>query len=200
MQTKKFLSVIGLGAMFVAFTLTSGARDTETQIKAREALRQKMAELNAPPPTAPKPAAPEPPPAPAKPAEPAAPAPPPARPQAVVPAAALTPAVAIPSSTIFEPVPEAVEDAKTSRAREALRQEMAALQNTPGVAAKPTRHGRAASYTAPVVSTPLVMEAPLPPLSGSKTARLAELLQRYNADQITPKEYHTQRAAILAEP
>jgi hypothetical protein len=44
------------------------------------------------------------------------------------------------------------------------------------------------------------MEVPLSPLTGTKTARLAELLIRYEADQITPKEYHTQRAAIVAEP
>jgi hypothetical protein len=44
------------------------------------------------------------------------------------------------------------------------------------------------------------LEAPPSSLSASKETRLAELLQRYKADQITPQEYHTQRAAILAEP
>ena len=29
---------------------------------------------------------------------------------------------------------------------------------------------------------------------------LAELLKRYKADEITPEEYHQQRAKILAEP
>jgi hypothetical protein len=228
MQTKTFLFVIGLGAMFVASTLTSGARDTEEQIKAREALRKKMSELDgaaATPPAAPAPAA-----APAKPAKPAAPA---APPQTIVPAAA--PAAIShgnaqfgpvpdavedanasqlrealrqqmagfepgPEGALFSPVPDAVQDPNASQAREALRQQMALQQRSPGIGRQPTRYGRATGYTPPVTPAPLVMEAPLPPLSGSKTARLAELLQRYNADQITPKEYHTQRAAILAEP
>ena len=41
--------------------------------------------------------------------------------------------------------------------------------------------------------------APVPaPLS--KDQRLADLLQQYEANQITPEQYHTQRAAIIAEP
>jgi hypothetical protein len=42
--------------------------------------------------------------------------------------------------------------------------------------------------------------APPLPISASKDDRLKELLQKYQADQITPEEYHQQRAAILAEP
>ena len=30
--------------------------------------------------------------------------------------------------------------------------------------------------------------------------RLQELLRKYRADQVTPEEYHQQRAKILAEP
>jgi hypothetical protein len=37
-------------------------------------------------------------------------------------------------------------------------------------------------------------------ISLSKEQRLADLLQRYRADQITPLEYHTERAKIIAEP
>ncbi len=44
------------------------------------------------------------------------------------------------------------------------------------------------------------MAAPPSSLSGSKEARLAELLELYRADKITPQEYHTQRAKIIAEP
>jgi FKBP-type peptidyl-prolyl cis-trans isomerase (trigger factor) len=44
------------------------------------------------------------------------------------------------------------------------------------------------------------LEAPASPISASKEARLAELLTQYKADQITPEQYHTQRAKILAEP
>lgn len=43
--------------------------------------------------------------------------------------------------------------------------------------------------------------APPPlPISASKADRLAALLRKYQADQVTPQEYHQQRAAILAEP
>ncbi|HEY3853648.1 MAG TPA: hypothetical protein VGO67_04560 [Verrucomicrobiae bacterium] len=38
------------------------------------------------------------------------------------------------------------------------------------------------------------------PPAGSKEAKLADLLRRYNADEITPFEYHTERAKIIAEP
>ncbi len=237
MQTTKLLFVLGLGATLVAFALTSGAGDTPAQIKAREALRQKMAELEGSPASPPKPAAAQPPPAPVAPAKPATPPPPAAVPVAATqkkapvvaavpaPVIAAVPAATAPSSSIFGPVPDAVENENTARARAALRQqmailefgpvpdavenantararaamraEMAHLQSTPAVPMKP---GRSTVSTALIASTPLVMEVPPDPLSGSKAARMAELLQLYKADQITPKEYHTQRAAIIAEP
>lgn len=34
----------------------------------------------------------------------------------------------------------------------------------------------------------------------SKEARLDELLRKYRADEITPREYHMERAKIIAEP
>jgi hypothetical protein len=34
----------------------------------------------------------------------------------------------------------------------------------------------------------------------TKAERLAELLQAYKADKITPFEYHSERAKILADP
>jgi hypothetical protein len=42
--------------------------------------------------------------------------------------------------------------------------------------------------------------APPLPINAAKADRLAALLGKYQADQISPEEYHTQRAAILAEP
>ncbi len=45
----------------------------------------------------------------------------------------------------------------------------------------------------PIVPPPL-------PISATKEERLNALLEKYKADQITPDEYHLQRAAILAEP
>jgi hypothetical protein len=38
------------------------------------------------------------------------------------------------------------------------------------------------------------------PVAGSKEQRLQALLQQYQADKISPEEYHSQRAKILAEP
>jgi hypothetical protein len=42
--------------------------------------------------------------------------------------------------------------------------------------------------------------APALPIAASKEQRLQQLLSQYKADQITPQQYHEQRAAILAEP
>jgi hypothetical protein len=42
--------------------------------------------------------------------------------------------------------------------------------------------------------------APALPIPASKEARLQALLAKYQADQISPADYHKQRAAILAEP
>lgn len=205
MQTRKVLFVIGLVATLAALAQTSIAKDTPEQIKAREALRQKMAELDAAatPPTPAPVVAPTPPVAPvAAPAKkaPVAPVAPVAPAPVPPPPPAPTPTTAAPGSPIFGPVPEAVEDAKTAQLREAVRREMAALQTSPTVERQPVKSGRAPVFAAPPELTPPTMEVPLSPLTGSKATRMAELLQRYNADQISPKDYHTQRAAILAEP
>ena len=42
--------------------------------------------------------------------------------------------------------------------------------------------------------------APALPISITKEEQLQALLEKYKTDQITPMEYHKQRAAILAEP
>jgi hypothetical protein len=44
-----------------------------------------------------------------------------------------------------------------------------------------------------------------PPTTSAKVAttkdeKLAELLRKYKADELSPREYHEQRAKILAEP
>ena len=44
------------------------------------------------------------------------------------------------------------------------------------------------------------LAAPALPISATKVERLQALLAKYKADQLTPEEYHQQRAAILAEP
>ena len=44
------------------------------------------------------------------------------------------------------------------------------------------------------------IQAPPLPYSADKQAQLDALLVKYQADQISPEEYHKQRAAILAQP
>jgi hypothetical protein len=46
---------------------------------------------------------------------------------------------------------------------------------------------------APILAPPL-------PISAAKEQQLDALLAQYQADQISPEQYHTQRAAILAQP
>lgn len=44
------------------------------------------------------------------------------------------------------------------------------------------------------------LESPPLPISADKQQRLADLLQKYKADELTPEQYHQARAKILAEP
>jgi hypothetical protein len=44
------------------------------------------------------------------------------------------------------------------------------------------------------------LQRPESPLSPAKEQQLQELLRKYRADQITPEQYHAERARILAEP
>ena len=60
-----------------------------------------------------------------------------------------------------------------------------------------------ATTTAPVVKKGIMVkpiEGPPLPISADKDQRLQELLKRYKADQLTPEQYQTERAKILAEP
>jgi hypothetical protein len=58
--------------------------------------------------------------------------------------------------------------------------------------ATPNQFGNEPGF-APIVAPPL-------PISAAKQQQLAALLAQYEADQISPEEYHKQRAAILAGP
>jgi hypothetical protein len=100
----------------------------------------------------------------------------------------------------FGPVPSAVANANARQLQTALQQEMARQQRTPAATTKYAKTTRSAGVSGPLLQPPPSMEVALSPLTGPKAARLAELLTRYEADQITPKEYHIQRAAIVAEP
>ena len=72
---------------------------------------------------------------------------------------------------------------------------------TPQPAATPVAERPAkkpANLKGPLAFPPL--QGPPPSISADKEQRLQELLRKYKADQITPEEYHQQRAKILAGP
>ncbi|HEY9175205.1 MAG TPA: hypothetical protein VI136_23205, partial [Verrucomicrobiae bacterium] len=86
--------------------------------------------------------------------------------------------------------------AEAEAAKAAAKAEAAkARAETEKQASKPAEKKQAKASDA---FTPL--ESPPSSLSGSKEARLAELLQLYKADKITPREYHIERAKIIAGP
>jgi hypothetical protein len=67
-------------------------------------------------------------------------------------------------------------------------------------AAAPKQSAAAPAVTKPAKASAFEpLQAPPSPLTGSKDERLKQLLDQYKADQITPEEYHKQRAAIVAE-
>jgi hypothetical protein len=68
---------------------------------------------------------------------------------------------------------------------------MTVVANPPGTT-QATFAGNEPGFT-PIVAPPL-------PISAAKQQQLAALLAQYEADQISPEEYHKQRAAILAGP
>lgn len=200
MQTSKFIFAVSAVAVLVLPYQTQAGPDNPEQAKMRAALRRMM-EQSATTST--------PPPAPAK--TEAKPAPPPA------PAVAAQPA---PQS--YDSVPPPSDPAKAAREREVMRQTLATSQNPPPPApAAPTAPVApapvAATPVAPVAPPPVApptavpppapttpttytqLESPASPLPVTKQSRLADLLAKYRADTITAQEYHTKRAAILAE-
>ena len=188
--------------------------------KAREALHQKMDALNSQPAEAtqsqPAAAAAAPPaqaqtaaPAPAPPPA-AAPAPVPAPEPALAPApaAAVAPAAAAAAAQASTPaettsaVPTPLDDQAIAKAREAMRQKMQQTEPAPltaeseklPAAPRPQPHTKAdkmASFPA--------LHGPPTGLSADKEQRLQTLLQKYKADEITPEQYHAERAKIIGD-
>jgi hypothetical protein len=111
---------------------------------------------------------------------------------------------AAPNNTLAAPPP--VDSDSIAKARDALRKKMAELETqppaeAPAVAATPVTEAPA-KKTKTLKGTPAFppLQGPAPAVSAGKQERLAELLRKYRADQVTPEEYHVQRAKILAEP
>jgi len=202
MQVSKNFLTSGAAALgLMAFTTVAVNAATEEQL--REALRQRLATESGAQPIATTPA----------PAAPAASKPSVAPATKAAPVVTAAPPVVAPNTI--------VDDATTARLREALRQSMEAPTAASGasgavsvpivdqaVAEAEARQKAGAKVqstpaTAATAATtglnPQPLVAPASPIPAGKEQRLAELLSKYKADQITPHEYHRQRASILAE-
>jgi hypothetical protein len=172
--------------------------------KAREALRQKMSEL-----------------------ENAAPAETPAPAVTLAPAVAPQPATETPAAqeNVFQAPPTVSNDA-AEKAREALREKMSEIEEakkatTPEVVSTPEKTAPATIEQPEKVEKVEKAEKPktektkeatrrkdpnaFPPLTAPATGltaeqeqRLAELLEQYKADKLTPDQYHEARAKVLA--
>jgi nicotinate-nucleotide--dimethylbenzimidazole phosphoribosyltransferase len=198
--------------------------DSEKIARAREAMRQKMEEMNAQQPAATPPPAPEPVPAPVAKSKPAKSAKQAAKPVAKSKTDA--------NSGVFAPMPQATSSAPAhnvelqpaspppapapvSAAAPVAQTPMqpkqpktiatatpAPVPNKPASAPKPVPAPKPMKNEVKAVSaqafTP--MAAPPVPFSNDKQQRLDQLLKQYQADQITPAQYHEQRAKIIAEP
>jgi hypothetical protein len=97
------------------------------------------------------------------------------------------------------------------KAREAVRKKMRELEAQPTAPAATPGFAGSVPAAQPVTAPPkpavsgkksgfIPLEAPPLPISLEKQQRLADLLQQYKADAITPEQYHRERARILAEP
>ena len=172
--------------------------------QARAAVRQKFEETTPTPPQAP------------------------AVPSASVPPAGRLPMEPPPAPPVITG-PQA-DEASIAKAREATREKIAEMErhqhitkanegntiNTtaggptrPPAPTKPPKPPKPAMPTTPPssVQPPVAAPSGFPPLHGppsplspEKQQRLAELLRRYKADQLTPEQYQTERAKIRAEP
>ena len=131
----------------------------------------------------------------------------PAAPQAKKPT--MTPPAASAPVYSGNPTAPSGENEATEKERLALQMKMKESQAQPA-STNATSQPWTNSYNPPVQTqhvTPTPPVSTLPPLTGppsslsaAKQQKLDQLLQLYRADQITPQEYHAQRAKILSEP
>jgi hypothetical protein len=190
MQTSKFLLALGVLVMTSLSLQVQAGPDSPEQAKMRAALRRMM-EQSAAPANAPTSA-----------------------PQAttkteVVPVTTPPPTAAATNQPAYESVPPPVDPTKAEREKEAMRRKLAESQAAPTTPAPvpttPVAPAPVVATATPVAPPPVQtaykpIEVPASSLPTSKQARLSDLLVRYKADTITALEYHTQRAAIIAEP
>jgi FtsZ-interacting cell division protein ZipA len=206
MQTSKFSVVIC--ALIACAPLTMRATDTPAQAAARAVVEAKLKELDGAAATA-------------TPATAAV-----AAPASVAPVAATEPAMKPVNQTKAEKAAaklKAKQDAEKAAAdlkaqKQAAKMEAARMEADKAAAkkqaaekAKAERAAAKAKLTTPAPTQAAKVDAgsdiglklaatPTLPIGSSKEARLQALLAKYQADQISPEDYHKQRAAILAEP
>ena len=116
----------------------------------------------------------------------------PAAPVATMPTE-VTPATPPPTET--KPAPPAITPAAGTVLQSPVRP--ATIKVKPGVMSATNQIN--AIYTGKELGLKPI-ESPLLPISAAQQAQLQALLAKYKADQITPEEYHNQRAEILAQP
>lgn len=192
--------------------VTASRPDSERIAKARQALEEKMQELNAQgtqPPAASQPAVVSQPPAnrPAEVAQPPTSEPVATQPPASRPVVASQPPPASTSTTVYR-TPEIGStsqpsvSAETSEATEPLPtpppvKKSARTEPSKPQKSKQPRETRPMPESRPIYALP---PGPPPPVSADKVQKLNALLQQYQADRITPEQYHQERAKILAGP
>lgn len=251
MQKLNYFLVVCAVAATACVVPMGHAQDTEAQAKARQALREKLSQLDG---SAPVPQDTE---AQAKAREalrkqssdiqPTAPQPVVAQPAAAAAPVAITMAPAAPATDpqTIEKARQAVrqeldqlnhgspDSPEVAKAREATRQKLAASPqpataaavvgtdsaakaaraqseaqskaekaaqleaDKAEAAAQAERRAKRDANLSPNAFQPI--ESPALPISTAKQQRLADLLQKYRADQLTPEQYHLERAKILAE-
>lgn len=217
MHIPKSLAVVFMATLSVS-SLNAQSADTDVQAKAREKLRQAMAQADGRQGTASDNV--------------------PAKPAPVTPAATKSPAtvthtvppptvVATPSAPVKTATYGGLSPEAEAKAREKLREAAAQLEaqqpQQPKAAApvpeKPKAVVKAAPQQKPIATAqvktdpkpnpkvsktaavyPGVVDPPASAAPSSKAQRLDELLRLYRTDKITPADYHQQRAKILAEP
>jgi len=116
----------------------------------------------------------------------------PAAPVATMPTE-VTPATPPPTET--KPAPPAITPAAGTVLQSPVRP--ATIKVKPGVMSATNQIN--AIYTGKELGLKPI-ESPLLPISAAQQAQLQALLAKYKANQITPEEYHNQRAEILAQP
>jgi hypothetical protein len=97
------------------------------------------------------------------------------------------------------------DPAAIEKARAAMRDRLNQVAPTAPAAAPAVAASSAQAPTADRKPKPRLassfqpLPAPALPISNDKQQRLKDLLSKYRADEITPEQYHQERAKILAE-